>query len=94
MSTMKNESGQAVTEYILMVAVVVGLFLAVETALTKTGLNATMMTPLTKNYYFTYKYGHPKALGYDEAAQGGPSMHPRITTPGNFRIFIDPGASQ
>jgi hypothetical protein len=85
----RDESGQAVTEYILLLATVVSLFVLVSRALTAMNLSAKLTNPIKTQFAAAYRYGHPKAKGY---AEGTPDMHPRVTTPEgvNFRLFINP----
>lgn len=82
-----GESGQATLEYVLLIAVVVGFFAIATSQLERLGVGAKILKPLNTDFANAYKYGHPKARGYDE---GEPEMHPRIETRGNFRIFINP----
>lgn len=86
----QNESGQAIVEYILIMAVVVGIFVVVSQGIGRMNLANSLMAPLNKEFANTYKYGHPLAQGWDE---GTPYYHPRITDKDNFRIFINPGES-
>jgi hypothetical protein len=86
----KEEEGQAVTEYILMMASIVSLYLLLTAGLVRIGLAKKLMRPLTEQFAATYQYGHPKAKGYDN---GGPEFHPRaVSSSGqnNFRIFFNP----
>ena len=85
----KNDSGQAVTEYILLLAVVTGLFLLMFKLLPTLGIMKKLATPITGSYAKAYQYGHTRAKGYDD---GGPENHPRATGGGtnNFRIFLNP----
>ncbi len=85
-----NEEGQAVTEYILMLFVIVGFYWTVIQGLASTQLGPKLIQAMSADYAHAYQYGHPQALGYDDP--GGPFMHPRAVTGSasqkNFRIFL------
>lgn len=86
----KDEEGQAVTEYVLMLASIVSLYLLLTAGLVRIGLAKKLMMPLTTQFAAIYQFGHPKAKGYDN---GGPEFHPRVSSPGgqnNFRLFLNP----
>lgn len=83
-----SEAGQAVTEYILLVAVVTSFYLMIFRFLNSTGFGAALSNAVTTPYMSVYTYGYPGAKGYDD---GGPLNHPRaVGGTGNFRIFINP----
>lgn len=76
----RSQSGQALTEYALlmmMVAVLGSLVLAPMSRLL-----GILERPLREGLRYTYKYGDPKARGFDD--EDGPDRHPRI---GNGRMF-------
>lgn len=85
----RDQSGQAVIEYVLLLAITLMFFLMVARGLMALKVEEAFMRPLAQTYAKTYQYGHPKALGYGD--DGGPKMHPRVFQPGsdNFRIFIN-----
>jgi Flp pilus assembly pilin Flp len=84
----ENESGQAVVEYILLLAVVASVYILMGKALASSGLGNLLMTPITGDFARTYQYGRHDALGFDD---GGPKNHPRARGgDGNFRLFINP----
>jgi hypothetical protein len=83
----KDESGQAVTEYILLLAAIVGFYVILANFINSYGLGSKLMVPITGNFAHAYQYGKVNALGFED---GGPSNHPRIHSAGNFRIFINP----
>lgn len=85
---LKNSSGQATTEYILLLSIVVAAFVAVVGAIQRLGLREQMMKPVTETYATTYQYGDPDVVGFDQ--DGGPEQHPRHEFGNNFRIFINP----
>lgn len=87
----RNEEGQTVVEYILLLSIVVALFATASAGLRKMGLTKMLLNPLQQQFAKTYQYGHPKAKGLDD---GGPEYHPRLVQGGNnnFRIFVVTGA--
>jgi len=84
----KNESGQATTEYILLLFIVVSAYMAIAAFLNQYGLAQKMSTPITQSFAKAYQYGRPDALGFDDP--GGPKNHPRIPENGVVRLFINP----
>ena len=85
---MRDESGQGVVEYILLIAVIASFFMVVSRGLATTGLNKKLMIPITDKFARAYQFGHTGAKGYED---GGPINHPRIDGgENNFRIFINP----
>jgi Flp pilus assembly pilin Flp len=87
MILVKDERGQAVTEYLLMVATILSFYLIAIAALQSYGLASKLTTPITNDFAKTYQYGKNDVLGFDN---GGPKDHPRAIGSGNFRIFINP----
>lgn len=86
---LRDQSGQAVTEYILLLSIVVAAFLLLSKGITDVGLSGKLLTPVKEDFANTYRYGHPKAKGFED---GGPLNHPRAYTGGsnnNFRLFIN-----
>ena len=88
-----GQKGQATIEYVLLIALVVALFGVVLQFLEDTDLANKIKDEATEDVRTAYKYGHPKARGYDE---GQPKQHPRITAPAgvaadNFRMFLNNG---
>lgn len=88
-SKRNDQQGQAITEYLLLLSIVAGFFFLLSKGIVDSGLMAKLLKPLKTDYAMAYKYGHPKAKGYDE---GGPKNHPRADPEGNgdnnnFRIF-------
>lgn len=83
-----NQSGQATTEYILIVFFIAVAAVTVNAFLKRANVASRLMgnkSSLTQ-FQAAYKYGHPKAKGFDE---GGPEYHPRFDSGGtNFRLFI------
>lgn len=89
---MKNQSGQATTEYILLLSVVVGFYILVAGTIKRFGIAEKIMRPVIGPFAAAYQYGHPLAKGYED---GGPKNHPRIYGgEGNFRIFLNPDTTK
>lgn|GEM_PF-802604 len=84
-SLLRQNRGQGVTEYILLLAVISTAFALLSNGLNKMGVADKMTNMLLGPFAATYRYGHSKAKGYDD---GGPSMHPMASGGNNFRIFI------
>lgn len=81
----KNEQGQAVLEYILMLSVVVTLFGIVMQSMGKIGLAQKVQKSIMGPFASAYQFGHVKAKGFED----GPEYHPRaVGGNNNFRIFI------
>ena len=83
---LRDESGQAIFEYVLLLSVIVGLTLIAFRWVNQFGFAEKLAAPLTGSYANVYKYGHPKAKGPDE---GGPEYHPALPMNEN-RFFINP----
>jgi hypothetical protein len=82
-----DESGQAITEYLLMLAIIGILFMTVVRGLGDRRLMESITRPITQEFARVYQYGHPKAKGFED---GGPEYHPRARGGRNsFRIFIN-----
>ena len=92
MSLPKNfidQQGQATTEYILLLCVIVSIFLLFMAGMSKYKIADMLTAPLQKQFAATYRYGNSKAKGYDD---GGPVFHPRAVggAGSNFRLFLNP----
>jgi hypothetical protein len=85
-----DEAGQGTLEYILLLTIVAIGFAFIMSRISSMDLAAKLAGPINGAFASTYRYGHPKAKGWDD---GGPAFHPRATEKGNsnFRIFINPG---
>lgn len=82
------ESGQALTEYVILLSMVLWLFLMASSWISRLGLDRKMASMVTGPFAAAYTYGHTQAKGLDD---GGPTNHPRIDGgDGNFRIFYNP----
>lgn len=79
-----NESGQAITEYILLLLVVVGGFMTISSFIASSNIAQNLTTPITNDFAHAYQYGNTKTLGFED---GGPRDHPRL---GAGRMFINP----
>ena len=93
MDKIKSKSGQALVEYVLLLAIVVAAYGIILKALTNSSVMTAMQAPFTKDYKYTYEYWHKDARGGQ--ADGGPLYIPQCSaTDQNFRIFINPPISQ
>ena len=87
-----QKSGQAVVEYILLIAVIVLVFTSAMKRLSDSNVMVNLQKPFTQQFKYTYRYGHPEARGQDD---GGPVNIPQYSVSDdgndhNFRIFINP----
>ena len=86
--SLRNQRGQSVVEYILVMAVIVGLILMVFGNLKKSNFFYKKVTkPLVQHIVYNYKYGDARAQGWDE---GSPRLHIQISQPNGgatFRLF-------
>jgi Flp pilus assembly pilin Flp len=91
-SFLREEKGQAVVEYIVMVAVVVGIYLSVLTVLKNRKLGNMLTKLVLGPYAAAYQFGHTQAKGFDD---GGPKFHPRADGgENNFRLFLNPDSTK
>jgi len=81
-------SGQATTEYVLLSAVLIMVYLVASQALSDRDIPKKLIEPIKTSFANAYQNGNPIARGYEDPL--GPSMHPRIEEDGNFRIFVHP----
>jgi hypothetical protein len=86
-SSARDESGQAAIEYVLILGIIVSFYMALMTVIDKANLAERLAGPIVSSYAMTYKYGNPKAKGFDE---GTPENHPRVVIDGKVRLFINP----
>ncbi len=90
----KDQEGQAVVEYIVLLAIVVGFYALLTAGLVKLKLERRFQFIFISPVAMSYKYGLTSATGFDE---GTPKNHPRVYGgEGNFRLFLnpEPGRSQ
>ena len=85
---LKNEDGQSAIEYILIIGIVVNFAVLIVNWMKQSQLEQKIMAPLSQDYAMTYKYGHPKAKGFDEGSPN--AQHPRAVVGGRVRLFINP----
>lgn len=92
MGLKRDESGQAVLEYILILFVVVSAFFTVATWFNRFGFAKKLTKPVSTDFAKAYQFGDTKAAGFDSDT---PKRHPRIDGCEEcFRLFINPGDSQ
>ena len=84
-----DEKGQAITEYVLLMVIVVSTFLAVLKLMDRVGVSGKLAGIVTGPYKNTYQFGHPEA-SIAGASGGETKNHPRVVGDGtnNFRIFL------
>lgn len=87
MDQIKRKSGQAITEYILLLGILVSLYTMILRMLSDTKMVDRIKSRLEKDFQYTYRYGHPEARGPDD---GGAKNIPQHRTDDDFRIFINP----
>ena len=83
--TRAHESGQAILEYVMLLAIVVGLFVNISKLLASKDWFSQLTAPITKEFRYTYNYGHPSCRGIEDGGQKNLALHTD-----NFRIFINP----
>lgn len=84
---LSNRSGQTTVEYILLLSIVIGIFVAVSGFLKKNKMVDKLAKPVVQDYRRAYQFGTPEAKGVDSEEV---EKHPRVTTGNNFRIFVNP----
>jgi hypothetical protein len=83
----RNQRGQTMIEYLLTMFVVVTAIIFVLGRLKESDFFFKRFTePLVKHITYNYKYGDPRAQGWDE---GGARLHIQISEPAGqtFRLF-------
>lgn len=89
--TIINNHGQAITEYVLLLAIILTIFTNIMNVIMETDAIGALKKPLETDFKYTYQYGHPKVRGQEN---GGPKNVPLKFEPNdqhqNFRIFINP----
>jgi hypothetical protein len=84
---LKNQKGQSIVEYVLVMAIVVTAIIFVLGKMKKSEFFFKRFTePLVKHLAYNYKYAEPSAQGWDE---GTPNAHIQIQEPQGrtFRLF-------
>jgi len=89
MEKVNQRSGQAITEYVLLLAIIVSLYTMLLKGLSSMNVVNNLKKPLETQFKYTYQYGHPEARG---PSDGGPKYIPQKSDD-NFRIFINPPIS-
>ena len=80
-----DSSGQAITEYILLLVAIAGAFLLLSRSLANFDVMSRYNQLLTGNFARAFQYGRVDAQGY---AEGGFQNHPRGPDgDGDVRIF-------
>jgi hypothetical protein len=90
MDKVKLESGQAMTEYILLLAIVIGIYSVVISKISQSNALDAFRKPFTSTFKYTYQYGNATARGQHD---GGPTNIAQYHGE-NFRIFINPPINQ
>jgi hypothetical protein len=78
-------AGQATTEYILLMAVVVSFYLLVAKAIGQLGVAQKLMSPITSEFASAYRYG--KIPSRTDSTQGDLL---RPLSEAKFRVFLNP----
>ncbi len=89
-----RSQGQAMVEYLLLLAVIVTFIVSAFKKIDDAGIPTKIASQITGTYARTYQFGHPKA-SYGSEGGGETKNHPRAVDAGenNFRIFIlQPGS--
>jgi hypothetical protein len=71
-----NESGQAIAEYVLLLALTVIAFGILLNAVNQIGIMGLIMKPIQDPFMRAYQFGHPKANAPDMG--GDTTKHPRL----------------
>jgi hypothetical protein len=85
------ESGQAITEYVLLLLIVLILAGVIREGMRRYQLADKIAAPINKRFAYAYRYGDVNARGFDD---GGPKKHPRAKGEGSFRLFLNPGTKK
>ena len=85
-----KSSGQALTEYILLLAIVISLYSLILSKLSQNSTLDALRKPFTQTLKYTYQYGNATARGQDD---GGPTNIAQKDGD-SFRIFINPPINQ
>jgi hypothetical protein len=84
-----SESGQAITEYVMLLVIVLILAGIIREGLKRYKIADQIAAPINKQFAYVYQYGDAQARGFED---GGPRKHPRATSgDGSFRLFLNPG---
>jgi len=84
----RGQRGQSILEYMLVLCVIMSAVLLVISLMKKSHFfYKNISEPLVRHITYNYKYGDPKAQGWDE---GSPKLHIQISRPNEgqtFRLF-------
>ncbi|MBN21629.1 MAG: hypothetical protein CL678_10120 [Bdellovibrionaceae bacterium] len=86
-----NQSGQVLVEYILLASIIAIVALGLINALNQMNLIQEILRPIKNQYAATYRYGHPKAKGFENGEEPKHHAMARVPEGENFRIFIMKG---
>ena len=88
MNVLKNKSGQAAVEYVLVTFLVLMIFFTVTKWISDWNLLGKLTEPFKNQYSIIYKYGHVDAKGKEE---GGYEHFPDpLAGTDGSRVFINP----
>ena len=88
-SPRRSESGQAITEYVMLLFIIMVLAGVVREGMRRFGIADLVAAPINRSFAYVYRYGDAQARGFED---GGPKKHPRaLSGDGSFRIFLNPG---
>jgi hypothetical protein len=87
-SSSESEAGQAITEYLMLLLIVLILAGVIREGMRRYQLADRIAAPINKGFAYAYRYGDVNARGFDD---GGPRKHPRARGDGSFRLFLNPG---
>lgn len=85
---LSSSSGQSVVEYVIMLAIVMMLFIAMRAALKDMRYGDLLSRPIKKDFAAAYQYGHPQAKDPSEGAEWLPHAPMPNAKSNNFRMFI------
>jgi hypothetical protein len=85
-----GESGQALTEYVLLIALITLVYLLVVRQFRALQLADRLLDPIRDRYATIYRFGSPLAKPPEE----GGAFHPRVPQGNSIRLFINPRESQ
>ncbi|MEO5969470.1 MAG: hypothetical protein ABIQ95_06050 [Bdellovibrionia bacterium] len=84
----REEGGQATTEYVLLMAVVLSFYLMIAKGIGRIGVAQKLMSPITVQFASAYQYG--KIPSRADSASGD-LLRPLSNS--KFRVFLNPKAN-
>ena len=89
MDELSKNTGQAATEYLLLLVIVTLVFTTSVRILREFEVVDRLIAPISNKFVRIYQYGHEKVKCENDECE----HHPRIESPRdtNFRIFMNPG---